>query len=75
LVEIAAEPASFAAKAEALLGGPRERWLEQADRYLATTSWDKTWRQMSKLMDAVSVSGPRTRVSPRESAAESGADV
>ena len=58
LVEIAAEPAEFAAAVERALArhvppGPgRETWLARVDEHLSGGSWSRTWEQMSDLIDA-----------------------
>ena len=52
LVEIAAEPAAFAAALQAVLDRPRGPWLKQVDRRLAQLSWDRTWAEMRGLMAA-----------------------
>jgi glycosyltransferase involved in cell wall biosynthesis len=52
LVEIAGDAAGFVGKAVALMQRPKERWLAEVDRYLATTSWDKTWASMRELVRA-----------------------
>lgn len=52
LVEIAASPQEFVAKAEALLAAPREGWRRAVDRHLAAGSWDRTWAAMHGLIEA-----------------------
>lgn len=53
LVEIAASPEEFVAStARALEGGAgRGDWLRRVDELLARSSWSRTWRQMSDLID------------------------
>jgi UDP-galactopyranose mutase len=54
LVEIADDPGSFVAAVErclALGAGGNEPWLRDADAFLAQSSWSRTWRQMSDLVD------------------------
>ena len=46
LVQIADEPAAFAAALDRALAEPAEGWLDAVDRHLAKMSWDRTWRQM-----------------------------
>jgi glycosyltransferase involved in cell wall biosynthesis len=54
LVEVATTPLDIAAKVEALIAREKEPWLQKVDRHLASSSWDKTWAAMHKLMaDAV----------------------
>jgi glycosyltransferase involved in cell wall biosynthesis len=57
LVEIADDAAGFEKKISALLRRPKDAWLKAVDRYLAKTSWDKTWRQMEDVIGAASGSG------------------
>ncbi|WP_437476478.1 glycosyltransferase family 1 protein [Sorangium sp. So ce1014] len=45
-----AEASTFVAAVEAALAGPREAHLAIADEMVSATSWDKTWRSMSKLI-------------------------
>jgi glycosyltransferase involved in cell wall biosynthesis len=52
LVEIADEPADFIAAAEKLLSSSeRAEWLSRVDDYLGGISWDKTWQEMSNLIN------------------------
>jgi glycosyltransferase involved in cell wall biosynthesis len=59
LVEIAEEPAAFVAAVERALarwgesGTEREDWLKRVDELLVKGSWNRTWRHMSDLIDAV----------------------
>jgi UDP-galactopyranose mutase len=52
---------AFIAAVERALHEDRETRLAAADRVLARTSWDRTWREMSALVDAVVA--PRMRPS------------
>ncbi|WP_437774601.1 glycosyltransferase [Sorangium sp. So ce1097] len=45
-----ADASSFVAAVEAALAQPTEARLAIADAMVSATSWDKTWRSMSKLM-------------------------
>ncbi|MEA2603279.1 MAG: hypothetical protein QOF89_4271 [Acidobacteriota bacterium] len=62
LVEIAGEPAAFAAAVERALGRhgeggtEREAWLARVDDLLSRGSWSRTWEQMSDLIDAAAES-------------------
>ncbi|HKH44159.1 MAG TPA: glycosyltransferase family 1 protein [Thermoanaerobaculia bacterium] len=54
LVQIAEDTAAFVTAVErclALDAAERESWLLQADAFLAQSSWSRTWRQMSDLVD------------------------
>ena len=54
LVEIADTPDEFIHAAEKILSQSNdEEWLARVDSFLANVSWDKTWKQMSDLIDAV----------------------
>jgi UDP-galactopyranose mutase len=56
LVEIAEDAGAFVAAAErwlALVGEKRAGWLRRVDEFLAQSSWSRTWRQMSDLVDEV----------------------
>jgi UDP-galactopyranose mutase len=53
LVEIARGATEMAAKAELLLGRPRDTWLARVDRRLAAGSWDRTWARMNALLNEV----------------------
>jgi glycosyltransferase involved in cell wall biosynthesis len=50
LVEIA-NAADMPSKLAALLEGPDRGWLDRADMLLAETSWDRTWAEMTALID------------------------
>lgn len=78
LVEIADTPDEFISAAEKILATPHDdEWLARVDAYIATLSWDKTWSQMSNLIDAViarkrrlnSAAVPLGRFGPRAGAA------
>jgi UDP-galactopyranose mutase len=81
LVEIADTADEFIAAAENIFsrcsGSARSEWLHNVDAFLENMSWDKTWAQMSDLIDEVierkrparSTSLPLNRVSPRAGAA------
>ncbi|TDH61599.1 glycosyltransferase family 1 protein [Dankookia rubra] len=66
LVEIAADPTTFAAALQVVLDRPRGPWLKQVDRRLAQLSWDRTWAEMRGLMAARRTA---VRVPVREEAA------
>jgi UDP-galactopyranose mutase len=54
LVEIADTPDEFIYAAEKILSRSDEaEWLARVDQFLANVSWDKTWKQMAELIDAV----------------------
>jgi len=54
LVEIADTPDEFIRAAEKILSSSdRTEWLKRVDTFLEGISWDKTWTQMSQLIDAV----------------------
>ena len=54
LVEIADTPDEFIHAAEKIRSRPNDaEWLARVDSFLANVSWDKTWKQMSDLIDAV----------------------
>jgi UDP-galactopyranose mutase len=78
LVEIADTPDEFIAAAEKILSSSaRSEWLARVDSFLEHISWDKTWAQMSQLIDSVverrrptrSASLPLNKVSTRVNAA------
>jgi glycosyltransferase involved in cell wall biosynthesis len=59
LVRIADQPDEFIRAIEqALIAQPAE-WQERVDRFLSAMSWDRTWSDMSSLIDSVSLSPPR----------------
>jgi UDP-galactopyranose mutase len=54
LVEISDSPDEFIRAAEKILSRPApSEWLARVDRFLENVSWDKTWAQMSELIDEV----------------------
>ena len=54
LVEITDTADEFIVAAEKLLSRPdHSEWLQKVDAYLENISWDKTWAQMSDLIDDV----------------------
>ena len=68
-----------AAGADAASSGRREAWLERVDRHLATTSWDRTWRGMQRLIRGVTptkaAADDRREQRPRSAVAEGAAHV
>ena len=54
LVVITDTADEFIHAAEKILSKPnRSEWLQKVDAYLENISWDKTWAQMSDLIDKV----------------------
>jgi UDP-galactopyranose mutase len=54
LVEIADTTGEFIRAAEKILSrADRSEWLKRVDAFLEHISWDKTWAQMSALIDSV----------------------
>ena len=54
LVEIADQPGEFIEAAEKILSSSgSSEWLAKVDAFLENVSWDKTWAQMSDLIDEV----------------------
>ncbi|HKG81236.1 MAG TPA: glycosyltransferase family 1 protein [Pyrinomonadaceae bacterium] len=54
LVEISDSPEEFIQAAEKLLAqSAQSEWLNRVDAFLENISWDKTWAQMSELIDDV----------------------
>jgi UDP-galactopyranose mutase len=55
LVSIADDPDDFIEAAEEFLTKSHEQtdWLNRVDQFLANISWDKTWNQMSELINSV----------------------
>ena len=68
LASIGDGPEAFIAAAEQAMADDRDARLTAADRVLARTSWDRTWREMSSLVDAVVAPRMRPRL-PRSEAA------
>jgi UDP-galactopyranose mutase len=73
LVSIADGPLDFVRAAEKFLTKSYEQtdWINRVDQFLANMSWDKTWQEMSELIDqAVEIkrhpSTVRTRVGKAE---------
>lgn len=60
LVSIADTPNAFIKAAETILTTSEidPDWLQRVDTFLADISWDKTWAQMSTLIDHVSAKKP-----------------
>ena len=52
LVCIADDPESFVRCVETLLEHDQDAHLARADRFLASTSWDRTWARMKSLLDS-----------------------
>ena len=59
LVSIADGAAAVVSAGEAMLKARREPWLEKVDRRLSTMSWDRTWSEMVRLIDAVGAAKAR----------------
>jgi glycosyltransferase involved in cell wall biosynthesis len=53
LVYIADRPEDFVAAVERALAAPPSGWRERVDRFLSDMSWDRTWFEMSTLIDGV----------------------
>ena len=65
LVEIADTADEFIAAAEKILSkSNRSEWLQKVDAFLENISWDKTWSQMSDLIDQVIERKRPTRALP-----------
>jgi UDP-galactopyranose mutase len=59
LVYIADRPDEFIRAVERALEDPPPGWRERVDRFLSDMSWDRTWSEMSALIDvAAGSSGP-----------------
>ena len=80
LVEIADQPEEFILAVESILSrSPQSEWLTRVDKFLEGISWDKTWKQMSELIEQVvegrrlarATSLPHGHVARRASAAVS----
>ncbi len=77
LVEITDTADEFIEAAEQILANSNQaEWLKKVDAFLENISWDKTWSQMSNLIDSVierraasTTSLPLSRVSQRAGAA------
>lgn len=64
LVYIADRPADFIQAVERALAPPPEGWRERVDRFLQDLSWDRTWSEMSSLIDGVARPSPATSRDP-----------
>jgi UDP-galactopyranose mutase len=53
LVAIADTPGDFAAAIDEALQPAEVGWLRDVDRFLAGSSWDRTWQQMQRLIASV----------------------
>jgi UDP-galactopyranose mutase len=53
LVSIADTPSEFVAAIERELSGRPRAWRDRVDRFLSEMSWDRTWSEMSALVDDV----------------------
>jgi glycosyltransferase involved in cell wall biosynthesis len=53
LVHIADSPADFIQAVERALAAPPTGWRDRVDRFLSDMSWDRTWSEMSSLIDGV----------------------
>jgi UDP-galactopyranose mutase len=64
MVSIADTPSDFIQAAEKILGQTTrdDQWLDQVDDFLKGGSWDKTWQQMSDLIDDVASARRRKSV-------------
>jgi UDP-galactopyranose mutase len=62
-VEIADTTEEFIAAADRVLTGQPNGWRERVDRFLAEMSWDRTWSEMSALIDDVVARRERQRES------------
>jgi glycosyltransferase involved in cell wall biosynthesis len=51
LVAIANSPEEFVAAIDGALHGEASGWREKVDRFLSQMSWDRTWREMSGLIE------------------------
>jgi UDP-galactopyranose mutase len=53
LIEIADSPREFVQAAEKLLRPQPSEWRQRVDAFLSRMSWDRTWSEMSTLVDEV----------------------
>jgi UDP-galactopyranose mutase len=53
LVHIADRPDDFIRAIERALEPPSQDWRDRVDRFLSELSWDRTWSEMSALIDGV----------------------
>ena len=58
LVQIADRPDDFVRAIERALAVPPSGWRERVDRFLADMSWDRTWSEMSSLIEGVCAAFP-----------------
>ena len=59
LVHVADRPEDFIHAIDRALAEPPTGWRERVDRFLSDMSWDRTWSEMSSLIDGVTgLSGP-----------------
>jgi UDP-galactopyranose mutase len=74
LVRIADSPTEFIQAAEDLMGESENTsaWLKQVDQFLADMSWDKTWAQMSRLINQTIATKQRGNAKAASSAATRG---
>ena len=61
-VEIADHPDDFICAIQRALRQPPAEWRERVDRFLSGMSWDRTWSEMSALIDGVSSDATLRRV-------------
>jgi UDP-galactopyranose mutase len=61
LVYIADRPEDFIRAVERALAPPPQGWRERVDAFLSQLSWDRTWSEMSALIDGVTASPGATR--------------
>lgn len=59
LVEIASTAEEFIAAAEKIFKGCPEDWAERRDKFLAQISWDKTWENMTALINGTMEKKPK----------------
>jgi UDP-galactopyranose mutase len=52
LVRIADHPDDFIRAIDAALATPSPEWRERVDKFLSSMSWDRTWSEMSALIDS-----------------------
>ncbi len=70
LVEIADSPEGVVRAVEALVKRPYGAWLEAADRFLAGTSWKRTWDEMYGLISQLPCNGTAALERPFRERAE-----
>ena len=61
LVRIADRPDEFIQAIQQALTAQPPQWCERVDRFLSAMSWDRTWSQMSALIDSISMATVRPR--------------